>query len=103
MAFELNITAEDIDQIVKDSIMKAGFGKAVEAGITKALSGYDSPIEKQLKSLVSEVARTLIEEKYMASIKLAVAKAVEEKITPDLIDKTVSAAMSKMVDAADRY
>lgn len=104
MALELNITAEDIDQLVRDSIMKAGFGKAVEEAVISSLRGYNSPVEGAIKRYVGEIAAELIREKYKIQIISAVQKAIEEKVTDEVIDKTVSAATDRMIRAAeDRY
>ena len=101
MAIELNITPEDVEALVRESIMKCGFGKAVEVGIQKAFSGYDNPIEKELKNYVSEVCRVLIREKFSEQIKSAVAKAVESRVTDDLVNQTVNTTMEKMIRAAE--
>jgi hypothetical protein len=38
MAIEINLTAEDIDKLVNDSVREAGFGKAIEDGVKRAIS-----------------------------------------------------------------
>jgi len=101
MPLELNITAEDVEALVRDSIMKSGFGKAVEEGVKKAFSGYDNPIDKEIKSYVAEVCRKLLREKFSTEVLAAVTKAIQEKVTQELIDKTVAAATERMVRAAD--
>lgn len=104
MALELNITPEDIEALVRDSIMRCGFGKAVEDAIKKVFTGYNNPIDVELKRYVSELCSTLLREKYRAAIYLATTKAIEERVTEELITKTVSVAVEKMVRAADeRY
>jgi hypothetical protein len=105
MAIELNLTPEDIDQLVRDSLMKAGFGKLIESNVQKALqSGYDNPIDKAMKAYVTEVADELIRTKFTVQIREAVNKLMEQMVTQELLNKVTGAVVKKMVDAAsDRY
>lgn len=104
MALEFNISPEDIERLVKDSIMRSGFGKAVEDGVKKAIGGgYDNPIDKEVKSYVGEVCAQLIREHFAVSIRAAVQAHIEAKVTQELIDTTTRVAVEKMVSAADRY
>ena len=104
MAIELNITAEDVETLVKDSLIKAGLGKVISDSVAKALSGYDSPVEKAIKQYMGEVAATLIRVKFADQITDAVRTAIEVKVTAEMIDMTVNTAVEKMARAAeDRY
>lgn len=104
MGLELNITPEDVEQLVRDSIMKAGFGKAVEEACKKAFSGYDNPVEKEVKRYVAEVAAELVRAQFRDQVVAAVAAAIEAKVTPQLIDTVTAAAMDRVVRAAeDKY
>lgn len=104
MAIELNITAEDVEALVKDSLIKAGLGKVISDGVAKALGGYDSPVDKAVKQYVAEVAETLIREKFADQIKDAVRATIEAKVTDEMIARTVDAAVEKMARAAEgRY
>lgn len=101
---ELNLTAADVEQLVKNTIMLSGFGKAVEDGVRKALaSGYDNPIDKEIKIYVGRVAGELIKEKFAAQIKESVAGYIEAKVTKQFLETVTSTAVDKMVAAADRY
>ena len=101
MAIELNITPEDIDALVRDSIMKAGFGKVINEAIGKIFTGYNSPIEERLRTYIAEISGQLLRDKFSAQIKAAVAAAIEEKITPQMINTVVAAATEKMARAAE--
>ncbi len=104
MALEINITPDDVEQLVKDAILKAGLGKAVQDAITKAFSGYDSPVDKEVKAFVSQIVASVIREKYALVITEAVTRVVQERITVELIEKTTATAMDKIVSAAEgRY
>lgn len=106
MAFEVNITPEDIDSLVKDSILKAGLGNAIQTIIndTLKINNYSSPVKDKITNYVSEVCNEIIREKYAAQIREAVSKHIEESVTTEIINKTVSHAVQKMVRAAsDNY
>ena len=103
MSIELNLDPQDIERLVKDSIMRSGFGKAIEDGIKKALSGYNNPVDDALKKFVGGVAAELIEEHYSATIREAVQATIEEKVTDEMVKNTVDAAVSKMARAAEGY
>ncbi len=101
MALEFNITPEDIEKLVKDSIMKSGFGKTIEEAIKKAFSGYDNPIDKEIKNYVGQMCSQIIREKFAPAIKEAVSKEIEARVTQEIIDKTVSEAVKRMERAAE--
>ncbi len=103
MSFQLNITPEDIESLVKDSLVKAGLGKTIQDATAKALSGYDSPIDKAVRQYIGDIASDLIREKYADQVRDAVSRHIEALITQDLIDKTVDVAINKMVKAVDSY
>lgn len=103
MGLELNIKPEDIERLVNDSIMQAGFGKAVTEAIKKALVGYNNPVDEAIKRYVGQVASDLIREKYAEEVRAAVARHIEAKVTTELIDKMTDEAVSKMERAAEGY
>lgn len=103
MALELNIKPEDVEQLVKDSIMKAGFGKAVSDAVTKAISGYNNPVEDAIKRYVGQVADELIREKYSEEVRTAVQLHMEACITAELINKVTGEVVQRMQQAVERY
>lgn len=104
MPLELNISPEDIEALVRDSIMRSGFGKAVNEGVQKALSGYNNPLDEAIKRYVLEVAGTLLREKCGDQVRAALLTAMEKHVTADILDKITEAAIQKMIRAAeDRY
>jgi citrate lyase gamma subunit len=105
MAIEINLTAEDIDKLVKDSILKAGFGKAIEDGVKRAISpGYDNPIERATKEYVAQVCHSLLRDQFADKIRAVVSATIEAQVTTEVIQKVTDVAVRKMVNAAqDRY
>jgi len=58
---KIEINADDIEKLVREELVKAGLGKVIAEGVQKALSGYDSPVEKALKdALKADKARTTV-------------------------------------------
>ena len=101
MALEINLSPEDIERLVKDSIMRSGFGAAVEKALRSAMSGYDNPIEKSLRQYVGSVCDELIRAHYADKIKAAISSHLEKSITTELVEKTTSEAVRRMVKAAE--
>ena len=90
---ELNLTPEDIEQLVKNTIMKSGFGAAVEKSVTAALGGYNSPIDKAIQEYVLNLARNLVHEKLGDQIKPMVVAAIEAKVNEDFLNQVVTRVM----------
>ncbi len=103
MSFQVNLTPEDIDALVKDSILKAGFGNAVTTAVQKALSGYDNPIDKEVKIYVARVAADIIQDKFADQIKQLVATQIEQQVTQELMERVTSETVVKMCNAVDRW
>ena len=101
---QFNLTPEDIDNLVRESIMKSGFGNAITASVTKVLNaGYDNPIDKEIKLFVGRTVADLINEKFRDQIKLLVADQIEKQVTQDLLEKVTYETTKKMVDSVDRW
>jgi len=101
---EINVKPEDIDVFVKDALLKAGIGKMVTEAITKTFSGYNNPIDEQMKQFVAGVAKELIHERFSSQIRTAVAAQIEARVTNEMINNVVDVAVKKMADAAaERY
>lgn len=95
----INVTPEDVDQMVKHALLEAGIGKAITLAIHKALTGCNSPVEAELSKYISEVTRELIREKFQAEVRSSLQASVEKNITKDVIDSAVNASMEKVVQA----
>lgn len=101
---QLNMTPEDIDELVKQTILKSGIGKAIEQAVSKSLGGYDSPIDRAVKEVVTQQIVLLLQTEYKDKVEASVRKAIEARITDDILEKIAGAAISKIESAArDRY
>jgi hypothetical protein len=98
---KIEISADDIEKLVREELVKAGLGKFIAEGVQKALSSYDSPVEKALRQYMSEVATRLIREHFTAHIEEAIMTHIKAKVTTEAIDKIVDTAVTKMVRAAE--
>ena len=103
MSIQINLTPDDIDALVKDSIMKAGFGAAITKAVTTTLSGYNSPIDAAIRSYVAMVASELIKTHFDGPIREAVHRSIDEKITAEMVATVSDRSVAKMIDAAERY
>lgn len=102
MAIELNITPEDIDQIVKTSLIEAGLGKAISNAVADSLSGYDNPIKNATRYYVGRLAEKMIEELYGEQLRSAVKEKLAEYFTSETIDNLATRTIREVVSAASR-
>lgn len=101
---ELTIKPEDIDKLVRETIMKSAFGDTITKAVNAALTGYNSPVDDAVKKLVGAVAADVIREKFSAEIRVLVTAAIEKHVTQSMMESIVSAATERMVRAAkDNY
>lgn len=102
---QLNLTPDDIDALVKQTILKSGVGKAIEEAITKALTGYNSPVDAAVKAVVQELlVRELQTGAWNEKIQTAVRAAIEARVSAETIDRIVTESINKIERAAnDRY
>lgn len=101
---QINISAEDVERMVKDELVKAGLGKAIAEAVQKTLApGYNNPLDTAVSKYVGEVASRLLRETFAETIEHSVAAAIKARITVEFIDKVVAEAVAKMVRAVDSY
>ena len=97
---ELNLTPADIDKLVKESIMLSGFGEAVKTACVNTLTGYNSPIENEVRKYVAELTAQLLREKFSVQIKEAISAAIEASVTREIINKITESSVKQMIRAA---
>ena len=100
MSIELNLTPSDIDKLVKESIMLSGFGEAVKKACVNTLTGYNSPIESEVRKYIAELTAQLLREKFSVQIKEAISGTIEAAVTQEIINKITEASVKQMISAA---
>ena len=99
----IEIKPEDLDKIVKDAVCKSLVGQAFETAIEKVFSGYDNPIEKELKNIAGNIAREVISEKYSEVIKEMIISHLESKVKEETLQRTVNSVTDKLAKGIDEY
>jgi len=74
----------------RDAVIKSCVGKTFELALQKIFTGYDNPVEKVLKEIVTKMAKETLEEKFQGRIREAVILNIEQKITDDLIKQATN-------------
>lgn len=101
---EINLLPQDIDKLIRDTILKSALGKNIEQVIDKAVKdavdGYNSPI----KQLVHEVVKDLVKD-YLAKDENR--KPIEDSIcnivTPSTIETILQVGINKMKESIRDY
>lgn len=101
MSITINLKPEDVEAMVRDSIMKSGFGQAVTKSLQSVLTGYNNPIEAELRAYVSQVVKELLASAYGDEIKAAVSETMRSKVTKEILQKFTDTAIDKIVAAAE--
>lgn len=102
---EVNMKPEDIDELVRQTILKSGIGTAIEKAIRESLGGYNSPVNEAVKRVVVETLYAMLhEEPWREQIKTAVRTALEAHVSKETLEAIANASISKIERAAaDRY
>lgn len=96
MTIEINFKPEDIEQFVKDSLLKSSIGKAIQDQVNRAIGGYSDAVGQAVSQLVKQMTIEIINEKYRDQIKTSIISVIEKKLTQELVDKTVMNVMEKL-------
>ncbi len=100
---KLEITPENIDSLVKDAVLKSAFGQTIEKAVNSALTGYDNPVEKQMKIFVGQLCYEVIREKFSDKIRSLVTEAVEKSLTDVAMQSVTEKIVEQMMKNIDRY
>jgi hypothetical protein len=101
MGIELNLNPDDVDQLVKETIMKSAFGTLIIDSVKKALnsSSYNNPIDTEMNRAVQNMAREVIEKELGGKIREMVKVRVLEKLTDEVIGRVTDKSIDTMVEA----
>ena len=98
---QIDLKPEDVDELVKQTILKAGIGKTIQDVVAKTLgSSYDNPIEKAMKSYITTVVMDLLKTDFKDKVDAAVRAALEAKLTSAVAERLADETINKIVKAA---
>lgn len=98
MDIKLDIKPEDVEQAVKDAIIKSSIGKMIEKKVAEATNYYklDKAVDDVLRFIVAERARMLIHED------AALKERIKARLVEKLDDTFIEAIASKIARAIER-
>jgi predicted phage tail protein len=101
--FELKLTPEDVNNYIKDAILKSSLGenltRAINKAITDALTGYSSPVKQLVENEIKIQIKHLIETpERRQEIQDAIAREFNEDFLKRLINKSVENAVRYLND-----
>ena|ERR1051326_2480778 len=101
---ELKLLPEDIDKLIRETVLKSALGKNIEQTIDKAVAdavgGYNSPIKK----LVNDVVSGIIEEQLQKpEYRQKITDALIAKITPKTIEDMITYGAEKLREYCKDY
>lgn len=97
---ELNIKPEDIDNLVKDALLKSAFGKTINEAVTKMFSGYNNPMESELRKLVTSIVAEILNEKHKEQTVKHVSEYVSKAVSEDVLQKITDKVVSNIIKSA---
>lgn len=101
---DLKLNADDIERLVKETILRSSFGTAVANAVTKSLSGYNSPVDEAVKvSIRTTVAELLEGPDYKPQIEQACRDAINARLNKELLAKLAESTIQKIERAASDY
>lgn len=102
--FEVKLTPEDVDKFVKEAFMKAALGerftKAIDKSFSDVLDGYDSPLKKIAKEIISERFKELLN---TPENKVKIAETVGRVITEKFLVNVIESAVNKVQKEIEDY
>lgn len=103
---QISISAEQIDELAKEALVKSAFGKTIQDTVNKLVgASYNNPVEDALRVYVKNVATQVIEQKFKGQVEelvlAAVAKHLTKEVVEGLADKTVTSIVRAI--QSDRY
>ena len=98
MAIQIDVKPEDIDEMVRDAVINAGLGKLIADVLGKQIdiTGYNSPVKKEIDAFIARTARAIIEEKFKDEVVAEVTKQLSEVINNDVIANATRKVVDEM-------
>jgi len=101
----IQLTPEDVNNMVKDTLLKAGLGDLISKAINKVMSSssFDNPVDKAVEQYVRSVALEAVRVRFLDEIKAEVVKAIEDKVTPEVIKRAVDKWVDHLISGVEKY
>jgi hypothetical protein len=100
----INILPDDIDKLVKESIIKSALGQdiagAIHNAINEALKSYDSPIKKYTNKIIGEIIQEYLSKE---ENRKPVYDSIIKHLTPEAVNKIMDHGIKKLLDEIERY
>jgi len=101
---ELKLLPEDIDRLIKETVLKSALGKNIEQTIDKAVSNAINDYHSPIKQLVNEVIRELIKEQLQKpEYRELITDSIINRITPKAIDDILNYGIQKLHEYVKDY
>ena len=101
MPVQVDISPQDIEELVESSIMASGFGAAVTKAIQSVLEqNLDLHVRESLEEYVKEVCKTLLADTYADNIHNAVVATIEVMIQGQMVQGITAQMIEKIQKAA---
>jgi HEPN domain-containing protein len=104
---EIHIDAAQIEQLAVDALLKSAFGAAVQKAVNQVVSSssYDSPIDREIRAWVAQVASRLVRDRYAEVVETAIADALAKRLTKEFVEGFTEVAMQRLEKAlsGDRF
>ena len=99
---EINLTAADVEAMVKDAILKTAFGSIIEKKLNDVLQdGYNNPLDTAVKEFVLQLAVGLLKEKLHDRLKVLVAEEIERRMTDDILKAFLQKTVDRLIMASE--
>jgi hypothetical protein len=96
MELKIEITAEQIDEMIRNRLVEAAVGQAITSQIKQSLrlDSYDSPIKRGVDQAINAAVIDVLE---MPHHKETIRTAVDAVITKDVLAKVAADSASKLM------
>lgn len=101
---EIKVIPEDIDNMVREAILKSAIGdevnKAIKKALESSLGGWNSPIEAEVKKAIAIAIQEYLN---LPENKNQLIEAINRYFTPDFISKILIYGIKEFKKDMDNY
>ena len=101
MDIKLDITPEKINEYVANSVIESSIGealkKSIDDQIQKLNRGWDSPLDKVVRSEIESACYRILRDEYKEQIEQSIKDILPKYITNDFIGEIMQNALNNMI------